>query len=61
MDNADANADLIQQGQLFAQRDQPIVILGNFAGKLDDKSLPFEPLNVGQRFAQKVEPQLVIN
>jgi hypothetical protein len=31
VDDADANADLMQEGQLFRQRHQPNVILCDFA------------------------------
>ena len=61
MDNADTNAHLVNQGELFAQRDQPAMIFGNFAGKLNNERLSFEALNVGQCFAQKVQTQLASN
>ena len=59
MDDADANADLMQQRQLLGQRDQVIVILGDLARKFDDKRLALETLDVRQRLAQEIEAQLV--
>src|SRR5260370_6255836 len=38
-----------------------MVTFGNFAWELYTESLPFKARNVGQRFAQKVEPQLIVN
>ena len=61
VDNADANAHLVNQGELFAQRDQPVMIFGNFAGKLNNERLSFEALNVGQCFTQKVQTQLAVD
>src|ERR1041385_1644806 len=55
MNDADANSDLMKESEFFAQRNQMIAILGDFAGELDDKGLPLEALNVRQRFTQEVE------
>ena len=55
MNDADSNADLLKQGQFFAQRDQSIAIFRHFAREFHDERLAFEALNVRQRFTQKVE------
>src|SRR6185436_15519524 len=52
MHGADANSDLVQQGKLFGERREILVVFGDFAGKLDDKRVSLEALDVRQRFAQ---------
>src|ERR1043165_9960534 len=52
VDDTDANADLVKQRQLFAQRNQAVTIFRHLARELDVKSLAFEALNVRQSFAE---------
>ncbi len=61
MDHADANADLVQQRQLFRQRGQVFLILRDLAGEFDDKRLALEALNVRQRLAQEIETELIVD
>ena len=59
VNNADTNADLMKESQLFRERSEVVVILRHFAGQLDDKRLALKALNVRQRFAKQVESELV--
>src|ERR1041385_182255 len=61
VNDADANPDLMKEGEFFAQRNQMIAILSDFAGELNDERLPLEALNVRQRFTQEIESQLASN
>ncbi len=61
VDYTDTNANLMQQSKFFAERDQPIMVFGDFTRKLNDKSLAFKALDVRQRFAQEVQSQLASN
>jgi hypothetical protein len=49
----------VYQGELFRQRPQANAIFSDLAGQFDDKCLALEPLNVRQRLAQEIEPQLI--
>jgi len=61
VNNADTNSHLMQERQLFRERSEVVVILRHFTGQLDDKRVTLKTLNVGQRFAEQVESELVID
>src|SRR5204862_3920279 len=61
MNDANSNADLMQQSKLFAERDQPVMVFGDFTRKLNDKSLAFKALDIRQRLAQEIQSQLASN
>jgi hypothetical protein len=52
VNDADANTDLVQEGQLLGERDQIFLILRDFAREFDDKRLSLEALDIRQRLAQ---------
>ena len=61
MNDADSDANLMQQSKFFRQRNQACVIFGDFAGEFDDERFAFEALDVRQRLAQKIKSQLIAN
>ena len=54
VDDANADANLMQQGQFFGKRDQHSLVFSHFAGKLGDKSLSLETLNIWQGLTKQV-------
>src|SRR6185503_4345740 len=52
VNDTDANADLVQQRELFRERDQIFMDLRDLAGEFDDKRLSLEALDIRQRFAE---------
>ena len=52
VNDADANADLMQQRQLLRQRDQVFLALCDLTRELDDKRVSLKALNVRQGLAQ---------
>src|SRR5215510_3708731 len=52
--DTDSNSHLVQQGQLFSQRNQILPVFSDLAGKFYDKRLFLKSLNVGQRLPQEI-------
>src|SRR2546423_6002082 len=61
MNDADANASLVEQRQLLRQRNQVLMTFCNFAGEFYDKRVSFKALNVRQRFPQEIQAKLIVN
>src|SRR5688572_7767043 len=55
VNDADPNADLVEQRELFGEGHQIFAVFGDLAGKFDDKGLSLKTLDVGKRFAKQVE------
>jgi hypothetical protein len=55
VDHADADSNLVQEGQLLGEQQQILTVLRYLAGKFDNESLPLKSPDVWEGFAQEIE------